>query len=61
MSDAERLDRVEECLSDILSELDADGMGVDERVTVELSCQRIYAAFGGERRDGIYRREGGQR
>lgn len=49
------LGRVEDRLHGILSELDADEMGVDDRVAVEHACQEIHAAFGGQDPDAIYR------
>lgn len=48
------LQRVEEKLHDILSELDSEEMDVGDRMEVERACQQIHSCFGGEDPDSIY-------
>jgi len=50
----EQLQRVEDSLHTILSELDSDEMEADERIKVESACEKIHIAFGGDSAEAIY-------
>jgi hypothetical protein len=53
--DEEPCESVADHLYGILAELNTEEMSADERASVERACQTIYADFGGESLDEIYR------
>ena len=51
----DRMERIEDHLHGILSELDANHLDSIDRINIETCCQKIHSQFGGEDPEAIYR------